>query len=160
MAQQGPNEETVLSPSTTLAQKLEWLIQNMWPADASPPRNNVETAAAIAAKTGEDISSTTVWKLRTGRQDNPQLKTLTALAHFFGVPIGYFGFESEADQVDDDLTFKALRRELDTGTVRSDVLRALVELSPDTRWIIDEMILSVAAADHRRRRDRPNRDQR
>ncbi|WP_153531128.1 XRE family transcriptional regulator [Actinomadura macrotermitis] len=139
-----------ISPAATLAEKVEWLIGNMWPPGAAPPRNNVETAAAIAAATGEDISSTTVWKLRTGRQDNPQLKTLTALATFFGVPIGYFGFPVEAAPIDDDLTFQALRREVDGGSVRGEVLRALIDLSPDARRLVDEMILAAARADRAR----------
>lgn len=125
--------------------------RNLWPATAPPPRNNVETAAAIARATGEDISSTTVWKLRTGRQDNPQLRTLTALATFFGVPIGYFGFAGESAPIDDDLTFRALRREVDDGVVRPEVLRALVDLSPQARWVVDEMILATARADRERR---------
>ncbi|MEU5878005.1 hypothetical protein [Spirillospora sp. NPDC047279] len=137
-------------PAETLAEKIEWLIQNMWPAEVPQPRNNVETAAAIHRVTGEDISSTTVWKLRTGRQDNPQLRTLTALAHFFNVPIGYFGFQGEDHPIDDDLTFKALRREVETGVVRPEVLRALVDLSPEARWVVDEMILAAAEADRRR----------
>lgn len=139
-----------VSPAATLAEKVEWLIRNLWPPHAEPPRNNVETAAAIARATGEDISSTTVWKLRTGRQDNPQLKTLTALATFFGVPIGYFGFPGESGPIDDDLTMKALRREVENGAVRPEVLRALVDLSPQARWVVDEMILAAARADRAR----------
>ncbi|MEV0662339.1 hypothetical protein ACIBI3_35050 [Actinomadura luteofluorescens] len=134
-------------PGASLAEKVEWLIQNLWPADAGPPRNNVETAAAIAHATGEDISSTTVWKLRTGRQENPQLKTLTALATFFGVPIGYFGFAGESGPIGEDLTLKALRRDVEQGIIRPEVLRALVDLSPEARWVVDEMILAAAEAD-------------
>jgi transcriptional regulator with XRE-family HTH domain len=157
--EQKPAAVTDISPSATLADKIEWLIQNMWPADAPPPKNNVEAAAAITEATGEDISSTTVWKLRTGRQDNPQLRTLTALATFFGVPIGYFGFATEAEPIDDDLTHKALLRELQAGTVSHDVLRALVDLSPDVRWVVDEMILAASGADRRRRGEqRPVRE--
>ncbi|WP_242901350.1 hypothetical protein [Actinomadura terrae] len=140
-----------ISPGATLAEKVEWLIRNLWPADAAPPRNNVEAAAAIARATGEDISSTTVWKLRTGRQENPQLKTLTALATFFGVPIGYFGFPGEARSIDEDLTLQALRRDVEQGVIRPEVLRALVDLSAEARWVVDEMILSAAAADRQRR---------
>ncbi|TDD77633.1 helix-turn-helix domain-containing protein [Actinomadura rubrisoli] len=148
-----------ISPGATLAEKVEWLIRNLWPAEAEAPRNNVETAAAIARATGEDISSTTVWKLRTGRQENPQLKTLTALATFFGVPIGYFGFPGEAGPIDDDLTLKALRREVEHGVIRPEVLRALVDLSPEARWVVDEMILGAAAADrHRSSRRGDERD--
>ncbi|KAB2342460.1 helix-turn-helix transcriptional regulator [Actinomadura rudentiformis] len=143
-------DRTGISPAATLAEKIEWLIQNMWPVGVPPARNNVETAAAIHTATGEDISSTTVWKLRTGRQDNPQLRTLTALANFFGVPIGYFGFPGEADPIDDDLTFKALRREVAVGVVRPEVLRAFVDLSPEARWVVDEMILAAAHADRLR----------
>ncbi|MEU8307513.1 hypothetical protein AB0C84_28510 [Actinomadura sp. NPDC048955] len=134
-------------PGASLAEKVEWLIQNLWPSDADPPRNNVETAAAIAHATGEDISSTTVWKLRTGRQENPQLKTLTALATFFGVPIGYFGFAGESGPIGEDLTLKALRRDVEQGIIRPEVLRALVDLSPEARWVVDEMILAAAEAD-------------
>ncbi|HEU5028961.1 MULTISPECIES: helix-turn-helix domain-containing protein [Actinomadura] len=144
------NKTDEVAPGATLADKVEWLIRNLWPADAHPPRNNVETAAAIARATGEDISSTTVWKLRTGRQENPQLKTLRALATFFGVPIGYFGRPSETAPIDEDITLKALRRDVEHGIIRPEVLRALVDLSPEARWVVDEMILSAAEADRRR----------
>ncbi|MFB4304200.1 hypothetical protein [Actinomadura sp. NTSP31] len=144
------NKTEEIAPGATLADKVEWLIRNLWPADAQPPRNNVETAAAIANSTGEDISSTTVWKLRTGRQENPQLKTLRALATFFGVPIGYFGRPSETAPIDEDITLKALRRDVEHGIIRPEVLRALVDLSPEARWVVDEMILSAAEADRRR----------
>ncbi|TQM70569.1 hypothetical protein FHX41_4299 [Actinomadura hallensis] len=138
-----------VSPGASLAEKVEWLIRNLWPADAGPPRNNVETAAAIARATGEDISSTTVWKLRTGRQENPQLRTLTALASFFGVPLGFFGFPAESAPIGDDLVLTALRRAVEQGAVRPEVLRALVDLTPETRRVVDEMILAAAAADRR-----------
>lgn len=138
-------------PSATLAEKIEWLIGNSWPPDVPASGTNIEIAQAITARTGEDISSTTVWKLRTGRQDNPQLKTLTALATFFGVPIGYFGFADEAAPIDDDLTYKALLRELRTGAIRPEVLRALIGMSPESRWLMDEVILAAASADQRRR---------
>ena len=70
------------SPATgTLADRVEWLIRNRWPAEAPRPRKdqNEEIAEAIRMVTGEDISNTTVWKLRTGRADNPTLKTLATL---------------------------------------------------------------------------------
>jgi transcriptional regulator with XRE-family HTH domain len=144
-----PKETEALAPSATLADKIEWLIGNAWPDTIPPAKNNVEVATAITEATGEDISSTTVWKLRTGRQDNPQLRTLTALATFFDVPIGYFGFTGEARPIDHALTLKALGRQLDTGDIRPEVLRALLGLSPNLRPIIDEMILAAAQADRR-----------
>lgn len=148
-AEEEPDAPQRPSPSASLGDKVDWLIRNMWPADVPSARNNVETAAAISAATGEEISSTTVWKLRTGRQDNPQLKTLTALASFFGVPLGYFGFVDESEPIAEELTLKVLRHELGAGEVRSDVLRALVDLSPQARLIVDEMILAAARTERR-----------
>jgi transcriptional regulator with XRE-family HTH domain len=140
--------ETV-APAAGLADKVEWLITHAWPEDLPPAGTNIDIAKAISKRTGEDISSTTVWKLRTGRQDNPQFKTLTALAVFFGVPIGYFGFAEESAPVDEDLTFKALLRKLRSGEIKPEVLRALTDLSPKSRWLMDELILAAAAADRR-----------
>ncbi|MFP3965408.1 hypothetical protein SMC26_24080 [Actinomadura fulvescens] len=156
--EQGPAKE--VPPSASLAERIEWLIQNMWPSGVPAPRNNVETAGAIAAGSDEAISSTTVWKLRTGRQDNPQFKTLTALASFFGVPIGYFGFSSESEPIGEELTLKALRREIGAGDIRTEVLRALVDLSPQTRSVVEEMILAAARADRTpsNRDDEPGTD--
>ncbi|SEF78207.1 hypothetical protein SAMN04489712_10211 [Thermomonospora echinospora] len=159
MSQEQTHAIRDIAPSASLATKVEWLIANMWPADAPPPRNNVETAAAIAAATGEDISSTTVWKLRTGRQDNPQLRTLTALATFFSVPLGYFGFAAESRPMEDDLSFKALRRKLDDGTIRPEVLRAFIDLPADIRWLVDEMIVSAADAARSKERQAAPRSQ-
>ncbi|ROO88080.1 hypothetical protein EDD29_5737 [Actinocorallia herbida] len=140
-----------VSTAATLADRIEWLIANSWPDDVPASGTNVEIAQAIAARTGEEISSTTVWKLRTGRQDNPQLKTLTALATFFSVPIGYFGFADEAAPIDVGLVDQALLRGLRDGVIRSDVLRALIGLSPEARFLLDDVILAAAAADRRRR---------
>ncbi|WP_157963714.1 XRE family transcriptional regulator [Actinocorallia populi] len=140
--------ETV-APSVSLADKIEWLIHHSWPDELPPAGTNIEIAKAISSRTGEDMSSTTVWKLRTGRQDNPQFKTLTALATFFGVPIGYFGFAEESSSIDEDLTFKVLLRKLRSGEIKPEVLRALVDLSPKSRWLMDELILAAAVADRR-----------
>jgi transcriptional regulator with XRE-family HTH domain len=42
---------------------------------------------------GGAITSTSIWKLRTGRTRNPSLKTLQALSAAFGVPVAYFFIE-------------------------------------------------------------------
>ena len=42
---------------------------------------------------GGAITSTSIWKLRTGRTQNPSLKTLQALATAFQVPVSYFFVE-------------------------------------------------------------------
>lgn len=124
-----------------LAEKIEWLFQNMWPPGLPEARNHAEAAAAIERRTGEDISATTVWKLRTGRADNPQLKTLTALARFFNVPIGYFGADDDSSAVADELVARAL---LDDPYVGGEALRALIGLPPETRELVTEFIRTAA----------------
>jgi hypothetical protein len=71
----------------TLAARIEWLIQHMWPKDAPPPKTNLEVAAAITAVTGEDLSSTGIWKLRTGRGANPTLRHPCPILLFWVVMI-------------------------------------------------------------------------
>lgn len=131
----------------SLAEKVEWLIQHMWPAEAPPPKTNAEVAAAITAVTGEELSSTAVWKLRTGRGDNPTLKTLTALARFFKVPVGFFGEGEEAETIGDHAELLAMLR--DNGISRA-ALRTLGGLSSESRRMITDMIESAARMEERR----------
>ncbi|GII96361.1 hypothetical protein [Sinosporangium siamense] len=125
----------------SLADKVEWLIQHRWPAERARPGNNVGIAAQISAATGEEISSTTVWKLRTGRSDNPQFKTLKALAVFFRVPVGYFGDDEEAEKVGDAV---AAESAIAGHALNRDALRALVEMSDDARRLVADFIVSAA----------------
>jgi hypothetical protein len=125
----------------SLAAKIEWLIGHMWPADAPPPKTNADVSAAISAATGEEMSSTSIWKLRTGRGDNPTFKTLTALATFFGVPFGYFGEGQEAQDIADQAALVSLlRRE----GVTSSALLSLAGLSPGNLRLVMDMIASAA----------------
>jgi hypothetical protein len=130
----------------SLAEKIEWLIQHVWPTDAPPPDTNAEVAAAISAVSGEEMSSTSIWKLRTGRGENPTLKTMTALSVFFKVPLGYFGEDEEAESMADQVAMLALLR--DSG-VTGVALRSLAELSPHSRHMIIEMIESAGRMEQR-----------
>jgi transcriptional regulator with XRE-family HTH domain len=69
------------------------------------PRTNADAAAAM---TGVELSSTGFWKLPTGRGDNPQFDTLTAFARLFGVPLGFFGDEEDAEVLGDQAALAAL----------------------------------------------------
>ena len=126
----------------TLAERIEWLVQNMWPADPPPPRTNTDVAEAITAVTGEEISSTGFWKLRTGRGANPTLKTLTSFTQFFKVPIGFFGDDPEqAEEIGDNLALLILLR--DKGVTRKQ-LRSFAGLSSKSRRMILDLIDSAA----------------
>jgi transcriptional regulator with XRE-family HTH domain len=146
----GPQDPAIGRPGRSLAEKTEWLIQNMWPPDVPEAKTNAEIADAIRKATGEDLSYTAIWKLRTGRGDNPTLRTLTALATFFKVPISYFGEGEEAESVGDQVALLALLRE--SGVSRT-ALRSLVELSGESRQMITEMIESAARMERRRSQD-------
>jgi transcriptional regulator with XRE-family HTH domain len=126
----------------TLGERVEWLIQHRWPADAPRPSKaqSDEVAAAIREATGEDISRATVWNLRSGAAKNPTLKTIATLAKFFSVPISYFGEGEEAEAAAEQVALLTLLR--DSG-VTGTALHSLASLSPSTRQMIIEMIASA-----------------
>src|ERR1700733_9236115 len=85
MAGEAPGE----GPPVTLADKVDWLIEQARPAGGSPLSNS-DVCRMIYDATREEVSVTTIWKLRTGKQTNPQLRVLQALATTFGVDPAYF----------------------------------------------------------------------
>jgi transcriptional regulator with XRE-family HTH domain len=85
MAGEAPGEGT----AATLADKVDWLIEQARPAGGSPLSNS-DVCRMIYDATREEVSVTTIWKLRTGKQTNPQLRVLQALATTFGVDPAYF----------------------------------------------------------------------
>jgi len=126
----------------TLAERIEWLIQNRWPADVPAPRTNGDIADAITRVTGEEISSTGFWKLRTGRGANPTWKTLISFSQFFKVPFGFFGDDPhEAEEIGDQLALLVLLR--DKGVSRRQ-LRSFAGLSDNSRRMVLDMIDSAA----------------
>ncbi|WUI04128.1 helix-turn-helix domain-containing protein [Spirillospora sp. NBC_00431] len=136
---------TTPSPCSRLAEKIEWLIDHMWPPDIELVTSDAEIAKVVALRTGEEISRSTIWKLRTGRQPNPTLRTLNAIATFFKVPIGYFGDDGTAEAVEDQLILLAMLRD---GGIDRATLRTLVDLSPNGRKMIGEVIASAARMEH------------
>ena len=126
----------------TLAERIEWLIQHMWPPERPVPRTNADIAGAITEVTGEEISATGFWKLRTGRGENPTFKTLTSFSQFFKVPFGFFGDDpEEAEGIGDQLALLVLLRE--KGVSRRQ-LRSFAGLSSNSRRMILDMIDSAA----------------
>ena len=136
-----PAGEAASQGRRTLAERIEWLIQHNWPADAPPPRTNDDIAAAITTVTGEEISGTGFWKLRTGRGANPTLKTLMSFSQFFDVPIGFFsGDPADAEEVGDEMALLVLLRK--KGVTRLQ-LRSFAGLSGKSRQMIMDMIDSA-----------------
>ncbi len=93
-ATEGPAAKPTLR---TLADKMNWLIDRARPAGRGP-YTNAELAARMERITGEQVSHTTVWKLRNGQAVNPQMKMITALARTFGVHPGFFFDDFDENQ--------------------------------------------------------------
>ena len=78
----------------TFAKKLDHLFLTVRPTGRRRPYSMNEVAASIAKSGHEHVSANYIWMLRKGLRDNPTLRTVEALAHFFGVPPSYF-FEDD-----------------------------------------------------------------
>ena len=95
----------------TLADKVNWLIDRAHPAGRGPFSNN-EIAALIRDATGEDISYTTIWKLRNGQAQNPQKRLIEALAKTFSVPpaFSFDAYDGQAGMLKEQVELLALVR--------------------------------------------------
>jgi transcriptional regulator with XRE-family HTH domain len=137
----------------TLADKVNWLIDRAHPAGRGPYSNG-EIAALITKTTGEDISYTTIWKLRNGQAQNPQKRLIEALAKTFGVPPAFFDdYDEQADLLHEQVELLALVRD---ARITSAQLRAILELSPQARQAIISLAEATARDDTRRHRAEPD----
>jgi transcriptional regulator with XRE-family HTH domain len=132
----------------TLADKVNWLIDRAHPAGRGPFSNN-EVAALIKDATGEEVSYTTIWKLRNGQAQNPQMRLIEAMARTFGVPPAFF-FDDHGDQgglLAEQVELLALVRDARISSVQ---LRAILELGPDARQAIIDLVKATARDEGRR----------
>ena len=138
----------------TLADKVNWLIDRAHPAGRRPFSNN-EVAALIKDVTGEEVSYTTIWKLRNGQAQNPQKRLIEALARTFGVPPAFFfdDFNEQAELLREQVELLALVRD---ARISSAQLRAILELSPQARQAITDLVEATARDDTRRHRGEHN----
>ncbi|HEV2377457.1 MAG TPA: hypothetical protein VGS19_35490 [Streptosporangiaceae bacterium] len=153
MAQAATAGDANDQPLRTLAEKVEWLIDRAHPAGRGP-YSNVEIAELIEKVTGEQFSHTTIWKLRNGQANNPQMRLVQALAHTFGVPPAFFFDDYDPQQtglLQEQVELLALIR--DSGITAAHV-RALAELSPAARQAVADLIAHTARAE---RHDQPGR---
>jgi len=149
-----PDEATAGGESTpvlrTLADKVNWLIDRAHPAGRGPFSNN-EVAALIKNVTGEEVSYTTIWKLRNGQAQNPQKRLIEALAKTFGVPPAFFfdDYDEQGGLLKEQIELLALVRD---ARISSAQLRAILELSPQARQAITDLVEATARDDTRRHR--------
>ena len=149
-----PDEATAGEKSTpalrTLADKVNWLIDRAHPAGRGSYSNN-EIAALVKDATGEDVSYTTIWKLRNGQAQNPQKRLIEALAKTFGVPPAFFfdDYHEQAGMLKEQVELLALVRD---ARISSAQLRAILELSPEARQAIVSLVEATARDDPRRHR--------
>ena len=133
----------------TLAEKVNWLIDNAHPAGRGP-FSNAEVVALIEKITGEVFSHTTIWKLRNGQSKNPQKRLIDALARTFGVPAAYFFDdydERKAGLLEEQVEFLTLVR--DSG-ITGFQLRAIAALTPEARQSMAELIIQTISAEQER----------
>lgn len=77
-------------PEGPFAERLDHLFQTLHPKDRGP-YTPAEAAEAINSAAGQHVlSATYLWLLWTGQRDNPTIRTVLALALFFGVSPMYF----------------------------------------------------------------------
>ncbi|MEV6832616.1 helix-turn-helix transcriptional regulator [Amycolatopsis sp. NPDC051102] len=121
----------------TLADALTTLIDKKAARDGEHTVTDQEIGAHIGK------SRTTVWKLRTGQEQNPKIETLEALARFFGVKVTYFLDEEKAAAADEQLESLAAARRLQEAAERGGVLginARLGSLSPESLLAVARLI--------------------
>ncbi|MGF1428952.1 helix-turn-helix domain-containing protein [Kitasatospora sp. LaBMicrA B282] len=86
----------------TIAERLDHLFREIHPAGRGPFSYH-EVAQAIRQQAGPEgptVSHGTLQQIRTGTKTNPTVRTLEAIAAFFGVPTAYFLDDTVAERVD------------------------------------------------------------
>ena len=136
----------------TLADKVNWLIERAHPAGRGPYSNN-EVAELVKGVTGEEVSYTTIWKLRNGQSKNPQMRLIEALAKTFGVPPAFFFDdydEKQAGLLEEQVELLALIRDAHINTAQ---LRTILSLSDEARQAVADLIEITARNEARRQRN-------
>jgi len=133
-------------PLTTLADKVNWVLDKAHPAGRGR-FSDAEVCFKIHAATGEQISTTTIWKLRNGQLTNPQLRVIDALAKTFGVPAGFFLDDYDEEKLGlwrEQVELLALIR--DAGITAAE-FRAFLGLDAEGRKAVAGLIERAARGD-------------
>jgi transcriptional regulator with XRE-family HTH domain len=134
-----------IPPLVTLADRVTWLIEQAHPA-GEQPMSDYDVCRLIHQVTGQTVSRTAIWKLRTGRTLNPSWELIDALARTFGVPAGWFS--ASMDDVDSEsLTAQiALLTELRDLGFQGYHLATMRKVDPRVRGAIITMIEEAGRA--------------
>ena len=81
----------------SFAELLDHLFKTIHPENRGP-YTYTEVERGIRESSGIALSGSAIQQLRTGAKPNPTMRTIKALADFFGVPAGYFFDEEVAEQ--------------------------------------------------------------
>jgi ESX-1-secreted protein regulator len=133
-------------PLKTLADKVNWVLDKAHPAGRGR-FSDAEVCFKIHAATGEQISTTTIWKLRNGQLTNPQLRVIEALAKTFGVPAGFFLDDYDEEKLGlwrEQVELLALIR--DAGITAAE-FRAFLGLDAEGRKAVAGLIERAARGD-------------
>jgi transcriptional regulator with XRE-family HTH domain len=123
----------------TLADRLDFLFANVYPADRGRPWTN-EEAARLITESGTPISDSYLGLLRKGVRDNPTKKHLEALARFFEVAPAFFFDDDMAERMASQIEILAVLAR--SPEVRQMALRA-AELPKESLGALTALIESV-----------------
>lgn len=104
----------------TVADLLDRLFREVHPAGRGS-YTYAEVAQGVRETTGFSITASAIQQLRTGKNENPKMATIRALAAFFGVPPSYFFEEEVAERTLAEIGVVAAMRDAE---VRRVALRA------------------------------------
>ena len=131
----------------TLAERIEYLFQNMYPRNRGPYTME-EVVEGLRARGGPTISYNFLHALRRGTRDNPTKQHLEALASWFGVPVSYFFDDDVSTRVRSQIKLLAAMR---NNAIRDIALRAS-ELTPEGLSALADIIDNVARLQRSARR--------
>lgn len=147
----GPEQQTEQSDRGRFAERLQWLVDTVHPADREK-YTDTEIAAGTADHPGA-MSRVFVRHLLDGRQKYPRMHHIQALSDFFGVKPEYF--------FDDDVAAETRRQIEEVVAWRDDEATALarrISALPDSaRTAVSTMVDTLASYEDKPRDQRKRR---
>ncbi|MEU3628908.1 hypothetical protein BS329_15435 [Amycolatopsis coloradensis] len=143
---EGPGKHQELKQpgkGSTVAERLDYLAK-LRPEDKGGEWSDAEISRGIERRQLGSLSTQTIWRLRTGRADDPKFSTLVILAEFFGVERSYFTDEDPTESLA-QIRYLLARRD---GGMRETLAR-LGELSDDHLGVVGNVIDQLLALEQK-----------